>query len=491
MNDLVLRIRLDSLESNLTEVRNTLNSIKNQKIEIKDMQDKLISDKDSALNELKTIRDNIRGLINLVQKLQYYFLDLDPRERLLTDDDISTLETIISGRDQIAGLEAADKRLENLSDSILNGVGKDLSKIQKRLINIKPDDAIYKTLDSKAAAANKEIKTIKTWDAYDKFDGECAKIFSEYVDFLQGFALRNSILADGNLYRLADEFIRKKCDSRWNSLTIPAREEALTATLARIIRLKFPEWTIWALPLAAHEFGHVVASMRDVKLHNNIDEKSRDRPEEPRSYMEEYAADAFATYAMGPAYAYTAIFLRFNPISAYKDMEQHPADAKRAIIVFEILNCLKDALEVQDKSAVNTINTNIEKEWDSALKGTSGVEGIKEEEKEKIKQLARNFYNLFESKETIAIDNFIISEKGYKNFRVITPLAKYLNGETKELILNNVFDIDLRDIINAAWFARFKSPENASAIEAKALEMQSETSKSKTASSNIRGPQYE
>src|SRR5262249_13047887 len=67
--------------------------------------------------------------------------------------------------------------------------------------------------------------------------------------------------ADAQICQMADELVRN-CAQGTNStrflLSIPATADTLGLTLVRLIRLRFSDWTIWTLPFAAHELGHIV-----------------------------------------------------------------------------------------------------------------------------------------------------------------------------------------------------------------------------------------
>src|ERR1041385_5440331 len=96
----------------------------------------------------------------------------------------------------------------------------------------------------------------RAWDDYTNIVSEKNQlVFSDYFEYLGGLALRIAGL-DNDICRIADELM-KRCGSvginEWSALTIPASKEA--STLARSIRMRFPEWTIWAVPLTAHELG--------------------------------------------------------------------------------------------------------------------------------------------------------------------------------------------------------------------------------------------
>src|SRR5262249_40371373 len=65
------------------------------------------------------------------------------------------------------------------------------------------------------------------------------RLFQEYVDLVSGVALRDTGF-DRGIARLAEELLKPGGtigSFTWNTLTIPAREEALAVTAARIVRL--------------------------------------------------------------------------------------------------------------------------------------------------------------------------------------------------------------------------------------------------------------
>src|SRR6185503_8084314 len=89
---------------------------------------------------------------------------------------------------------------------------------------------------------------------------ESQEVFCECLEYIGGLALRDRGF-DQRICDIGDHLI-VSCAKDWNnlkwqSLTILAAQERLGQTMARIIRLRFPEWTIWTLPFTAREFAHV------------------------------------------------------------------------------------------------------------------------------------------------------------------------------------------------------------------------------------------
>ncbi len=197
-----------------------------------------------------------------------------------------------------------------------------------------------------------------------------------------GLTLRDTGF-DEDVCKMGDELIKASLptlsEEDWHSLTIPAHRESPAASPARIIRLGFPEWTIWALPLAAHEFGHVMAKQSKRLEALIMAGKPRKRG---TSYREEYAADAIATYTMGPAYACAAILLRFDPTSAYADQATQPADARRTHAVFTMLEWMN---EKDGMASYRSVIDQLRKQWKVAL--DQAQPKVKPEQKEFLERL--------------------------------------------------------------------------------------------------------
>src|SRR5207244_7964566 len=138
-------------------------------------------------------------------------------------------------------------------------------------------------------------------------------VFSNYVEFLGGLALRGAGLDEG-ICRIADELMRS-CGSfgptHWSALTIPASQEAMT--LARSIRVRFPEWTIWAVPLTAHELGQVVIREPGTPDFEKYVKRQFPNAKTKQQHLRVLLADAFTTYVIGPASACSVIVLKLHP----------------------------------------------------------------------------------------------------------------------------------------------------------------------------------
>ena len=157
------------------------------------------------------------------------------------------------------------------------------------------------------------------WGLYRSVEQLCRTLFAEYVELLGGLALRDAGF-DADLCHIADELV-KVLETGSQLLTIPAGSERQGESPAQLIRIGFPDWSIWALPLVAHEFGHIFLR---AELGRDFDDDSVDAAS--RLCM----ADAFATLTLGPAFAASAFLMRLEPSSC---TTTDPLVARRAAVI--------------------------------------------------------------------------------------------------------------------------------------------------------------
>lgn len=348
----------------------------------------------------------------------------------------------------------------------------------------------------------------EAWGIYTDIHKQSEEVFDECLEFIGGLAFRDKGF-DRRICQVADELIRAcAIDSNvpWESLTILTHQERLGQTLARIIRLRFPEWTIWTLPFTAHEFAYVVIKSStldeligrhmkqfceqcdELKLiladqqKSDEDKKLAKRSFEGRAerYLQRLVADIFATYTMGPAYACAALLLRLTPYApdAPEDSE-HPTDIQRADVILSTLRVMNERAE-QPKPYTDIINL-LKEEWNSvasrvAARGTAppadAWPGCLINVDELIRETLREFS--FELRASALYppkgeDGWLTSQAWYTRLREYLspartgPLSSYIRITPAS---------KLRDALNAAWLYRmFENPPSLTDITEAALEL--------------------
>ena len=155
-----------------------------------------------------------------------------------------------------------------------------------------------------------------------------------------------------SLCALADRLLaeyEERTGLAWNSRTILG-PGALVDLDTEIIRIRFPDWSLWSLPIVAHEFAHVVARVtphfRDLQRNYpytlTTDEAVAARLS---AQLEELFADIFATYSCGPAFAAAMIALHFDPVTAHAGRRNHPTHRQRVDVICQTLAAMEAASE--------------------------------------------------------------------------------------------------------------------------------------------------
>ena len=165
-------------------------------------------------------------------------------------------------------------------------------------------DAFLELADELARSLSEESLVLDT--------RRCDELFAEYVDLLRGIALRDSgVRVHGrdltDVFRIADALpsLWGRAEGwGWRSVTMPSSEERAAAGASNALRMGFPEWTVWALPLVQTELGASFLTRAKVV-------SPGDPPEQVA-----VAVDIAATLVTGPAYALPALMLRLRPEEA-------------------------------------------------------------------------------------------------------------------------------------------------------------------------------
>jgi hypothetical protein len=279
--------------------------------------------------------------------------------------------------DQIKGLQDDLRQARNTLVSVLDKKlitlehHKDISSRVENLL-----DPLEKKLADRLKKVDltldNDLRTI--WESLEKDRKKCDEIFQEFLSFLGGALIRQNQL-DNGVCAIADNLLAdlsSRSDIPWTRMTILG-EGDFFAEMTEIIRLRFPELTIWNLPIVGHEFGHFVGrelrkrikdrkQQRDIfqeilqkekREYSNLSQEEREKEE---AYLYENLADIFATYSLGPAFAFTTILLKFNP-NQNQDRESHPSDIKRVYIILKTLE------EIQENSEYRNIIERLQEGW--------------------------------------------------------------------------------------------------------------------------------
>lgn len=260
-------------------------------------------------------------------------------ETLQLVDRLSTGTTLIS-------TELRRKVAWQVEQSVTNS-SKELGRLRQIIVNGASDEVL-----------------VEAWSLYQRVADSSRELFIGCLELIGGCAFRQSLSGDDpareelKVWALADRLIvEASVDLTGSSgeapyFTVPALQEALSKSLVRTVRMRFPEWTVWTLPLLAYDYGHVAINDYRISLTDVVEDPLRQvleaqvtndlvhdvehqakltaaASDEARGRVIRRAdkcardrigvllADALATHWMGPAYACAAVHLRFDPSSAF------------------------------------------------------------------------------------------------------------------------------------------------------------------------------
>lgn len=455
-DDLLLRIRAETLRLNLEKAHTLLQELPDLRASFAEIERRL-EETSSEMRGIKTaidahenkfwelkmpgerqaMADVSRALGNLGDKIGEVQKEAKAfREKSFIKELCEPKERSIGG--QIARyLKGRAEGLQNL-----------VEQIQGDLQTASPDVAAWAKFRSAAEGAN-------------------SNVFAESVELLGGIALRD-VGFDFEICQRADDLIRPSYPELAGALrAIPGGVRTMARTLERIIGLRFPEWTLWALPFAAHEFWHVAARK---ELHSQLCGEIEAAGKKPEEFLEDPGihlclADAFATYTMGPAYAYAAVTLLFDPARPYEAIDQPACDNSRVRGILKMLDCMDEgASDMSSISSYSPVIDELENAWEAAKQQAAGP--AEEEEHRRAEEEAGYIDWLVPAMWT-ALRGKDCAHFNLEQWAAIEKWPQHLlNGTLNKL--KHLPGADLRQVLNAAWRARV-SPSRGPDLDLKEL----------------------
>jgi hypothetical protein len=392
----------------------------------------------------------------------------------------SSLEDEVAKTDDIADAVHA-----SLSSEIRKTFGDRLANLNKLQAAISDATRERDQATGRSAEAMRGAWTQYTSELYESSE----KLFAEYVELVGGVAIRDSGL-DRGICRIAEDMLkpaRKVGTYTWNNLTIPARRETMSVTAARIVRLGFPEWTIWTLPLAAHELGadlvdgssEISEYVKSLRAEQGSEEAGQHRGQPPNVPV--CLGDAFATYFMGPAYACALILMRLNPASVITD---GGLSAKRVAVVLSVLRRMSRN-ERPTEDMYGPITSRLAVEWEAALRQTGWTSPAETDGQERLEGLSGSKWFPPEEQAAISRHSGLTDEEQATVQRWIEGFEQYVWSKRLDIGAWPTIEVwaqklrqnepitddelgqldELRYVLNAAWRARIAVTDNETDVD--------------------------
>jgi len=339
-----------------------------------------------------------------------------------------------------------------------------------------------------------QVQTVRGgfWGKIAGLEDGARPLQREALGFLGGLLVRHAELdrepagiimteEDGpGICDLADVMLQefaRRAGVNWSARTVVGKDPFL-AEDTEVIRVRFPDWSIWNLPLMAHEFGHLVALDTRAFLEYQEQEASVDpaSPSRPtsvdqnryrqtlRRHLDELFADLFATYALGPAFACNVFLLHLNPAEAYLSLGTHPAHDVRAQVILQTLGRMNESARQEEggDEPYARLQADLSHGWSEAKRTSRSVQKNETLYNLQLKQALRwgeylyrrvidRFYRLGAH---YTPSQFAFAKKVAEPLRIRPVEIEKMMKMAEEFSLD---EVRLRDVLNALWWARLMS----------------------------------
>jgi len=423
-----------------------------------------------AYDALNTQSDKANALRGAVERA----LQLPVDARAATVADFRRLVDELSER-----LAEIKETCDSLSDNLVQVAGKmeDAKKSAARAyyqavtFEVDVTNGIDKLTEQVITSAEKAIKLAdasQTEEAWRELDSNSApitrRLLGHYVDILGGISIRErGISMTGRLVNDLCNYsielasgLASSFESRHRIvMTVPARDGSRFDELP-IMSLGVGQWSLWGLPLIAHELGRATCESTIAEWIANCDTERYQAfagPSQKVSAADSglwvIACDAIAAWTLGPAYAAALIYLELNPCDA---ATRGLTDGDRA---FALRTALKIAVDRSGAgSGVNDdVIVPLFRSWSSAIKA-AGTQPPPVSRARELRHLVQDLLKHLSLHRAFSGAECAIAQE-------ITDQPDIQHAETRVLKA----DVALRHVLNAGWFRRIQGVGTPDEIE--------------------------
>jgi hypothetical protein len=314
------------------------------------------------------------------------------------------------------------------------------------------------------------VNTAEAWETYAAARDDSERLFEESLEFIGGLTFRLTGLDDERVFELADQLIvtcaREAYAEPWHFLTVPSLREVVTKSRARLSRIRFPEWTIWTLPLTAYVLGHEVMEEHDIAPLVSRRMEAWARQDVAHRHLHVLLADIFGAYIMGPAFGHASIWLHFDPSRAHIESVDHPAERSRAHVILRTLASMEGH---EDNAWANSVSR-LQSQWNAALAGASPPDEW-QDDPASLDELVVDTLTHFDEESTLTMEaaysplNWTEAKRLYQQWR-----GDALGSQSHPLSTEPDTLTGARDVLNAAWLQRLEFPNDTPRVEQAAAE---------------------
>lgn len=443
--DRVLATRLESVRHILRELRHLSDDVRNARRGLDEVSEH-ISEMGSTVARAARVAGTLHSEVESSASDMLVFARTGDKDYLPPTEDLQRMADALRDlRDELNGVK---NRLSVDTVLALNTMrrwaplaqrGTDMPMTVKRLAG------------ELTATLQETEKKDDPWAFYhDVVKSQCDDLFAQYVDLVGGIAMRDHGL-DGQVSPMADRLVEELIVSfsgPSTTLAVPSRHARGPLIHTQHVRIPLPPgWTLWTLPLIARGVGELFRQTLD--------------PEEP---VRALVPDVFGVYVCGPAYVLASLLIELDP--------GEPLDRLRAQAMLEVLRRVD---ELDDRRSFDLLAGEIEAEWERALAatttsaeraGTDEVAGWptngEEGAETSMSSLAPAVERALRLVEQSCGDGAFLPEDRWNI--VQATASSFGDGAAVDEVL------DMRDVLNAMWLARWRRPALLETIEATATD---------------------
>lgn len=378
----LLRLRLEALEKDIEKVSGAVERAKERSQFLTTARDHI----GPCEGRISYVAELVTALVKSLNKQPQIGRQLNSTRHRLVED-----------------LQDAEGLMADLQDAVTE-TWQQVDNACKRTVNLdKQSSTLQDSLRNRCTKVCEGIAVLKTdvrgsnaeelpglWARYKKLlDTEARPVFTEYVDFLSGLAVRDAGL-DDRVCGMTDGLLTRFEGATGHPLPLPARQAALGSALDSVVLLGFPEWSIWGIPLVGHEvglawaksdhdddFAALINEYARMALVPAADEEPDGRPhgddaqekakEKAKDYVRQLLADVFATFTLGFSYACAALLLRLSPRADGQSKPGTPRDIDRGRVIIATLGDDGDTTPDPGGDFTDKLD-NLQTKWEDAVR---------------------------------------------------------------------------------------------------------------------------
>jgi hypothetical protein len=424
-NDDIFQLRLDSARSSLSNLQTVQSIIQVRADEVRALRSRLSDDGNELVKTLDLLKADMNRLHSLASE--------SPPRSLALHHVIQDAEAVINQ------LNVQIETVRELATKIF-------------CLRLDPTtlEQSQRDFGSKVREGTEDINKLKLevfkggekpWATLRQLGG----VWIEYLDYLVGLCLRYEGL-DSAVCAIGDALIDelKQSIAGLAALAVPGRESGVSLC-PNLVFLRFPEWTIWALPLASHDLWHIATNQLAYQYRFQYFVAGRLDPttlqlREEDALVEECLADTFAVYNMGPAYACAALLLALDPLSA--------PDRQRAQV---ILAALASTSAMDTTNPYEQIHTDLSRLWKRALTHAGQNEGALQPQLASWTEALLEFFST--QQPWLEKRNPRFPSETWTSVR-----RDWVDALLEGKVVSDTRARSLRLALNAAWHARLERP---------------------------------